>query len=115
MILIIRVTWLDEPVIKIGTFNGQINIHRECIDHYNPKTRVYTSEEKDRFLRIDLEDEMPEYFFTPLKRYLQYKLMNNCTIFCNDNYHKFEFDNWRITKYTDNAIYFEKNEDKINV
>ena len=53
---------------------------------------------------------MSKYFFISLKRYFQYKLLNNCTIFCNDGYHKFEFSNWKMTKYTDNAIYFEKNE-----
>lgn len=110
MIIIIRVTWLDEPVIKIENFNEKINLHRECIDHYNPRTGEYYSEEKDRSLRIDLDDEMSKYFFISLKRYFQYKLLNNCTIFCNDGYHKFEFSNWKMTKYTDNAIYFEKNE-----
>lgn len=60
MILIIRVTWLDEPVIKIENFNGQINLYRECIDHYNPRTREYSSEEKDRSLLINLYDEMPK-------------------------------------------------------
>lgn len=110
MILIIRVTWLDEPVIKINDFNGQINLYRECIDYYDARTREYSSEEKDRTLRIDLEGEMPKYFFTVLKRYFQYKLVNYCTIFCNDNTTKFEFNNWKMTKYTDSAIYFEKNE-----
>lgn len=110
MLLLIRIPWLHEPVIKIENFNGQINLHRECIDHYNPRTGEYFSEEKDRSIRIDLDDEMPKYFFTVLKRHLQYKLLNNCTIFCNDGYHKFEFSNWRMTKYTDSAIYFEKNE-----
>lgn len=115
MIIIIRVTWLDEPVIKIEDFNGKINLYRECIDHYDARTREYSSEEKDRTIRIDLDKEMPRYFFTVLKRHLQYKLMNCCTIFCYDSTRKFEFDNWRMTKYTDDAIYFEKNEDKINV
>ena len=108
ILLLIRIPWLDEPVIKIENFNGQINLHRECIDHYNPRTCEYSSEEKDRSLRINLYDEMPKYFFTVLKRFLQYNWMNNCTIFCNDNYHKFEFSNWRMSRYTDSVIYFEK-------
>ena len=67
MLLLIKIPWLDTSVIRVEDYNGQINLHRECIDQYNPKTRAYTSEEKDRLLRIDLEDEMPKYFYTSLK------------------------------------------------
>ncbi len=46
MLLLIRIPWLHEPVIKIENFNGQINLHRECIDHYNPRTGEYFQKKK---------------------------------------------------------------------